>query len=126
MTALRTTLLALPLIALVTPSFAQDAMTGDQLQALLADGLTMTLGGKGEGYLGELVLGADGTGNGSAKTDAGDTINIAGTWAIKGDQFCRVWADLSDGKEVCETWVVKSDTSVEVYDGESRIGLNSW
>ncbi len=87
-------------------SAADKAMTGDELSALLANGKTIHLGGKGTGYSGELTLNADGTGAGSAQTDDGKKhFKIEGTWEIRDGAFCRVWHDLDDGKDVCETWV---------------------
>ena len=101
-------------------------MTNDQLVQLTANGLSMTLGGKGEGYSGKLTLKKDGTGKGSAKTDAGDKISISGTWEIRDGKFCRVWAKLNDGKELCETWYLTSGNSAEVFDGKRRVGVNAW
>ncbi|MDP3196093.1 hypothetical protein [Tabrizicola sp.] len=109
-------------------AFAQDGtpMTTEELTALTADGVTLTLGGAGMGYTGELALEADGTATGGAKMDNGNKLSIAGTWAIKDGKFCRTWTDLDGGKEVCETWVKTSDTSVEVYNGDKMLGVNSW
>lgn len=104
----------------------ENAMTNADLTGLLSGGKTLMLGGKGQGYEGSLTLNADGTGKGSAKTDAGAVINLTGTWSIKGDQFCRVWEGLDDGNEVCETWVKTSNTSVKVMNGDQQIGVNSW
>ena len=101
-------------------------MTNKQLVKLTANGLVMTLGGEGEGYAGKLTLKKDGTGKGSAKTDAGDKIAISGTWQIRDGKFCRVWAKLNDGKELCETWYLTSGNSVEVFDGKRRVGVNAW
>lgn len=107
--------------------FAQDAaMTGPELQALLGTGKTIALGGPGEGYTGTLDLNADGTGAGSAKTDAGDLIEISGTWSIKGDTFCRKWEALNDGGEVCETWMPDGPNRVQVIVDGKQIGVNSW
>ncbi len=122
-------LLAPLLLTLAASSgFAQSAtpMTGDELSALTANGITLTLGGEGMGYKGELALAADGTAKGGAKMDNGNELSISGTWAIKDGKFCRTWADLDDGKEVCETWVKTSDNSVEVYNGDQMLGVNSW
>jgi hypothetical protein len=101
-------------------------MTTEELSALTADGVTLTLGGAGLGYTGELELSADGTAKGGAKMDNGNELSIGGTWAIKDGKFCRVWTDLDDGKEVCETWIKTSDTSVEVYNGDQMLGVNAW
>jgi hypothetical protein len=100
-------LLAVMAAACSGSAMADETMTGDQLAELLADGKTIMLGGPGTGYSGELVLTADGKGKGEAKTDDGSkTFVIEGTWEIRDDKFCRIWAEISEGKEVCETWVV--------------------
>ncbi|MBS3978510.1 MAG: hypothetical protein KGZ77_01765 [Rhodobacteraceae bacterium] len=119
---------ALISFAAVHGAFAQDGapMTTEELTSLTANGVTLTLGGAGMGYTGELALAADGTATGGAKMDNGNTLSIAGTWAIRDGQFCRTWADLDGGKEVCETWIKTSDTSVEVYNGDQMLGVNSW
>ena len=103
---------------------AED-MTGEELQALLADGLTLTLGGPGEGYTGELRLEPDGTGVGEATLENGRKLDISGTWTIEGDQFCRQWK-FTDYKEECETWRKLGSNKAEVIAGGDRIGLNSW
>jgi hypothetical protein len=112
----------------IAPGLAQTGtkMTNDQLVQLTANGIVLKLGGKGEGYAGKLTLRKDGTGKGSAKTDAGDTISISGTWTIRDGKFCRTWAKLNDGKELCETWYLSSPNSAEVFDGKRRIGVNAW
>lgn len=113
------------LLSWATAASAQE-MTQDQLAALTANGVAVKLGGEGHGYSGVLDLKADGTGAGSAKTDDGREITIAGTWAIRDGKFCRTWADLDGGAEVCETWVMTSETSADVFNGEAKIGVNSW
>jgi len=107
-------------------ALAQKGLTGAQLTQLTGKGITLTLGGAGQGYQGTLKLSANGKGKGSAVTDAGDKISIVGTWTIEGDQFCRAWKDLNEGQVVCETWVPTSAQSVDVYNGKERIGVNSW
>jgi len=112
---------------LATSAFAEEAMTGEQLTALLSGGKTIMLGGPGTGYAGELALHADGTGKGQAKTDDGSrTFVIEGTWEIRDDTFCRVWAEISDGKEVCETWVLIEPKKVRVMNGDEQVGFNYW
>ena len=61
-----------------------------------------------------------------AKTDDGTEITIDGTWRIKGDTFCRTWAKLDGGKEVCERWHLVAPNRVEVYVGKENVGVNSW
>ena len=108
--------------------FAQSGkpLTNEQLVQLTQNGITLKLGGEGEGYIGSLKLSKNGEGNGSATTDAGEKISIIGTWRIKDGKFCPTWKDLNDGEEVCETWYLTSGNSVEVYLGKERIGVNSW
>lgn len=121
-------LLATVLVGLADPTFGQSGnqMTHEQLVKLTSNGLILNLGGADEGYAGKLTLRSDGTGKGGATTDAGDQITISGKWWIQDGRFCRVWAALDKGKEVCETWYLTSGSSVEVYNGKSRIGVNSW
>lgn len=107
-------------------SASEKKMSGADLAALLSDGRTVTLGGPGEGYSGELKLSADGKGSGVAKTDAGAVINIEGVWRIKGDRFCRTWNGLDGGKEVCETWILIGENQARVMNGKKKIGLNKW
>lgn len=109
-------------------AFAQTGtmMTEAQLVKLTARGVVLKLGGEGEGYTGELTLKTDGSGKGSARTDAGKQIRISGTWVVRDGKFCRTWAKLDGGKEVCETWYLTSGRSVEVFNGKNRMGVNSW
>ena len=102
-------------------------MTGAELTALLKDGKTLTLGGAGLGYTGELVINKDGTARGEGKTDKGQTFSIEGKWVIKGSQFCRTWQGGRDsGKQVCETWVVTGPKTVKAMVKGKQIGVNSW
>ena len=100
-------------------------LSGDDLRDLLADGLTLELGGPGEGYTGEVRLEPDGTGTGSAVLDSGQELDITGTWEIVGNQFCRKWA-YDDYKRTCETWKRVGSNRVDVLVGGERIGTNSW
>jgi len=122
--------LAVLLTLIAAVMFAEQSraeeMTGEELKALLANGLTLTLGGPMETYDGELRLDPDGKGMGYAEFENGNKIDITGTWEIRGDQFCRKWA-FNEFKEVCETWNKIDDNRVEVLSEDgSRIGLNSW
>lgn len=119
--------LAVMLGAFLTPAAAKETMTGAQLTELLSQGKTIRLGGPGMGYSGELVLAADGTGRGEAKTEDGkNTFVLEGTWVIKGDTFCRSWAAFDDGKEVCETWIMTEPNKVRVTVDGKDVGVNSW
>jgi hypothetical protein len=123
----RTILAAGFLAAFAIPATAEEAMTGAQITELLSGGKTIMLGGPGTGYSGELTLNADGTGKGEAKTDDGSRIiPIDGTWEVRGDKFCRIWAEVSGGNEICETWVIVAPNKVKVMDGDKQLGVNYW
>jgi hypothetical protein len=123
----RLILAAAAMALLSLPAAAEEAMTGAQMKELLAGGKTIMLGGPGTGYSGELALTADGKGKGQAKTDDGSkTFMIEGTWEIRDDTFCRTWAEISDGKEVCETWILIEPKKVRVMNGEKEVGTNYW
>ena len=96
------------------------------MKALLASDKTINLGGKGEDYAGTLLLKADGTGAGTAKTDSGDMITLDGTWVIKKNTFCRKWKALDKGKEVCEAWKKIGENRVEVQVKKKKVGINWW
>ena len=115
-----------PLMALS----AETQMTGAQLKQLLEEGKTLILGGEGEGYTGELELYPDGTGKGQWVTNKGKKGKIEGTWEIVGDEFCRVWKEVSGGKRVCERWIIVGENKVEVRKKKNgkytKAGINSW
>jgi hypothetical protein len=118
--------IALALLLVTTPAAAQEAMTGDELEALLGIGKTLTLGGPGAAYSGQVTLKSDGTGSGSAKTADGKDIEIGGVWYIQGNQFCRSWKNVDEGKEVCETWVKNGNNSARVLVDGKEISVASW
>lgn len=109
-------------------AFAQTGkpLTNEQLTQLTANGITLQLGGPGQGYTGTLKLTKNGKGKGSAVTDAGDKLTLTGTWSIEDGKFCRSWAEFNGGQKVCETWYLMSSRSVDVYNGSERLGVNSW
>ena len=124
---MRTIILTLALVTMFAaswPSRAED-MSGESLKSLLANGLTMMLGGPGEGYEGTIRLEADGTGVGSAVLDNGKKLDITGTWTIEDDQFCRQWK-FNKFKKKCETWREIGENKVEVLIDGKKIGVNSW
>ncbi len=124
---MRTIVSALALVTMLAASWPSRAeeMSGENLKLLLANGLTLMLGGPGEGYKGTVRLEADGTGVGSAVLDNGKTLDITGTWTIEDNQFCRKWK-FNNFKKKCETWRKVDDNRVEVLIDEERIGVNSW
>jgi len=114
------------LVGSIAAMAADEFMTGAEITALIGEGKTINLGGKGEGYSGTLDLRADGTGSGSAKTDDGKTLVIEGTWKIKGNLFCRKWDGFDKGKTICESWKKIGENRVEVQLAKKKIGVNWW
>ena len=109
-----------------TASSPKKQMTGPQLKSLLEGGKDLILGDSEHGYHGELRLNPDGTGKGQALTNRGKKFIIEGTWEIVGDEFCRTWKDMDDGKTVCERWILIKENKVEVHTSAGKIGVNSW
>ncbi len=111
---------------------SEKQMTGTELKQLLESGITLKLGGEGEGYEGDLVLLPDGTGKGQWVTTKGKKGKIDGTWEIVGDEFCRVWKEVTNGEKVCERWIVIGENKVEVRRKDKKsgkykkAGTNSW
>lgn len=104
----------------------EGALSGQQLTDLTANGLTMDIGTPGTGFSGELELSADGTGEGYFDNPEGERTPLTGTWEVRDGQFCRVWAAVNNGEEVCEDWVPMDATSVAVLVDGRQIGVNSW
>ena len=102
-----------------------EEMSGKEIKMLLADGITLKLGGPSMGYTGSVRLEPDGTGTGSVKTDRGKKLDITGTWTIEGDQFCRKWA-FDNYVKTCEIWRISGEKKVDVIVGGKKIGINSW
>ena len=117
---------ALALATSALQAQAGDPMTQAELAELTSGGVTILLGGPGEGYSGTLVLAADGTGAGTAKTDSGTELTLTGTWEVRDGKFCRSWQEFDDGAEVCETWILTGENSADVFNGDQKIGVNSW
>ena len=103
-----------------------DQMTQEELSALTAGGRTITLGGPGQGYSGTLELAEDGTGAGTATTDAGAKLTLTGTWEVRDGMFCRTWTEFDDGAEICETWVETEPGTADVMVDGNKVGVNSW
>jgi hypothetical protein len=94
---------------LAGPAPAEEAMTGDELEALLGDDKTIGPGGPGAGY--EWILPSSET-TGSAKTDKGEVIQIDGVWYIERNQLCRTWKAARTAKIRCASlWMARKSVS---------------
>lgn len=116
--------IALTLIAL--PAFAEEAMTGNDLEGLLGTDRTITLSRLGTGASGEVAFKSDGTASGTIKREDGKVEQVTGVWYIVGDQFCYTWKGLQAGTEVCETWLKDGPNKVRVLVKGKEVGVNSW
>jgi hypothetical protein len=98
-------------------------MTGDELHALMDDGETFGLGGRGYDYKGSVNFGSNGRLSGSVKLANGEIVTFKGDWEIKGNQLCRTWDRES---EVCEDWRRQSKKSAIVFVDGRELGRNYW
>jgi hypothetical protein len=117
-------IITLALTLLASPAMAQETVTGDELEALLGPHRTVVI--RGPGYTAELTLKSSGAGLGSATFDDGKVTKISGAWYISGNQFCRSWDNIDEGKEVCETWVKDGSNKVRVLVDGKEIEEISW
>lgn len=117
--------LVLVAIFAVSGSLRAEDMSEENLKSLLANSLTMKLGGPGWGYEGMVRLEPAGTGSGSIKLGSGKKLDITGTWTIEGNQFCRKWK-FNDYKKECETWRKIGENKVIVLVNGKKVGVNSW
>lgn len=79
-------------------SLAQDALTGDQVRALITGN---TLQGNFMTNPLTMVFYADGVVRGSI----GMTGSDSGTWEIEGDKYCNQWVTYFSGVRRCYMWV---------------------
>ena len=103
-------------------------LTGPELDALLAKGLTVsstdTMGGKH--YTARMTYAADGTLSGAVTFPGRAPIDLKGTWKLDGPRVCRTILPLQP-QEVCETWVKSgSSNEVTVQVGNIEIAVSRW
>jgi hypothetical protein len=103
-------------------------LTGPELDALLAKGLTVsstdTMGGKH--YTARMTYAADGTLSGAVTFPGRAPIDLKGTWKLDGPRLCRTILPFQP-QEVCETWVKSgSSNEVTVQVGNIEIAVSRW
>jgi hypothetical protein len=102
-------------------------LTGPELDALLAKGLTVSstdmLGGKH--YTAHMTYATDGTLSGSVTITGRDPINLKGTWRIDGPRLCRTIIPFQP-QEVCETWLKSGSNEVTVRVGSTDMAVSRW
>ena len=102
-------------------------LTGSELDALLAKGLTVSstdmLGGKH--YTAHITYAADGTLSGAVTITGRAPIELKGTWKIDGPRLCRTIIPFQP-QEICETWLKSGSNEVTVRVGSTDMAVSRW
>jgi hypothetical protein len=102
-------------------------LTGPELDALLAKGLTVSstdmLGGKH--YTAHMTYATDGTLSGAVTITGRAPIDLKGTWKIDGPRLCRTIIPFQP-QEVCETWLKSGSNEVTVRVGSTDMAVSRW
>ena len=103
------------------------ALTGPELSALLANGLTVSstdmLGGKN--YTAHMTYATNGTLSGAVTFPGKAPIDLKGTWKLDGPRLCRTIVPLQP-QEVCEIWLKSGSNEVTIQVGNTDIGVSRW
>ena len=102
-------------------------LTGPELNALLANGLSVSStdmqGGKN--FTGQMTYAANGTLSGAITFTGKSPINVKGTWKLDGPRLCRTIAPLQP-QEVCEMWLKSGSNEVTIRVGNADVGVSRW
>jgi hypothetical protein len=103
-------------------------LTGPELDALLANGLTVsstdTMGGKH--YTARMTYATNGTLSGAVTFPGKAPIDLKGTWKLDGPRLCRTILPFQP-QEICETWIKSgSSNEVTVQVGNIEIAVSRW
>jgi hypothetical protein len=102
-------------------------LTGPELDALLAKGLTVSstdmLGGKH--YTAHMTYASDGTLSGAVTITGRAPIDLKGTWRIDGPRLCRTIIPFQP-QEICETWLKSGSNEVTVRVGSTDMAVSRW
>ena len=128
-TLFRGTLILLATMATADRAFPAEMvpLTGPELDALLAKGLTVSstdmLGGKH--YTAHMTYATDGTLSGSVTLTGRAPIDLKGTWKLDGPRLCRTIIPFQP-QEVCETWLKSGSNEVTIRVGNTDMGVSRW
>ena len=102
-------------------------LTGPELDALLAKGLTVSstdmLGGKH--YTAHMTYATDGTLSGAVTITGRAPIDLKGTWKIDGPRLCRTIVPFQP-QEICETWLKSGSNEVTIRVGSTDMAVSRW
>ena len=128
-TLFRGTLILLATMATADRAFPAEMvpLTGPELDALLAKGLTVSstdmLGGKH--YTAHMTYATDGTLSGAVTITGRAPIDLKGTWKLDGPRLCRTIIPFQP-QEVCETWLKSGSNEVTIRVGNTDMGVSRW
>jgi hypothetical protein len=127
-------MLRLSLIAITLASFAIAALaqtkppyTADEMQALLAKGLTVTgsnLPG-GAAFSSNVTLAPGGKLTGMIASPGQESLQIDGAWILNGAQVCRT-LNSAQPVMVCETWLKSGPKEATVVISGKETAINRW
>jgi len=106
----------------------KEPLTGPELNALLANGLSVSstdmLGGKY--FTAHMTYATNGTLSGAVTFNNGRApINVKGTWRLDGARLCRTITPFQP-EEICETWFKSGDNEVTIRVGDIDLGVSRW
>lgn len=119
------------LVAMATADRAFPAekvpLTGPELDALLANGLTVSstdmLGGKH--YTAHVTYATNGTLSGAVTFPGKAPIDLKGTWKLDGPRLCRTILPFQP-QEICETWLKSGSNEVTIQVGNTEVAVSRW
>jgi hypothetical protein len=125
----RSALILLAAMATADRAFPAEKvpLSGPELDALLANGLTVSstdmLGGKN--YTAHMTYATNGTLSGAVTFPGKAPIDLKGTWKLDGPRLCRTILPFQP-QEICETWLKSGSNEVTIQVGNTEIGVSRW
>lgn len=107
---------------------AQRPLTAAEMQALLANGLSVTSADieNGKKFTGRVNLERGGRLTGTLNVVGHGEIALNGTWKLNGAQLCRTLGT-AQPEEVCETWLRAGNAkAVTVQVKGEAVSVNRW
>jgi hypothetical protein len=125
----RNALILLAVMATADKAFPAEKvpLTGPELDALLANGLTVSstdmLGGKH--YTARMTYATNGTLSGAVTFTGKAPIDVKGTWKLDGPRLCRTILPFQP-QEVCEVWLKSGGNEVTIQVGNTEVAVSRW
>jgi hypothetical protein len=122
-------LVLLAVMATADKAFSAEKvpLTGPELDALLANGLTVSstdmMGGKH--YTARMTYAINGTLSGAVTFTGKAPIDVKGTWKLDGPRVCRTILPFQP-QEVCEVWLKSGGNEVTIQVGNTEVAVSRW